>query len=237
MVAERDRGTPRKRRSPRYPVVGVRGTLHFNTEARIVNISLAGVALESSLPVRLGRSYSLTLHRDSEETLRLSGTVAWCQLREVRKNKLGESEPVYAAGLSFTDTLTEKAGSLVRFLERSAIVTVGQRVTGRFRLAGEQTVALNSDYEFVVMNISVHGLRLETEVAPQLGTLSAIEVFLPTYTLHTRARVAYTRETRLADKRMITEVGMEYVDLPDAERKRLADFIADELQVSTPAPT
>jgi PilZ domain len=235
MAEDGDRALTRKRRSPRYPVVNVQGTLHFNTEARILNMSLAGVALESALPVRLGRTYSIALRHDKEETVRLSASVVWCHLQEIRKNQFGESQPIYAAGLAFTDTLTEKAGLLVRFLERSAIVTVGQRVTGRFRFSREQTVSVKTEYEFVVKNVSLLGLLLETELSPQLGAVFAIEVFLPTYTFRTNARVAHARETRLADKRTITEVGMEYTDFAEGDQTRLAEFIASELQPPTPA--
>ena len=114
-----------KRRGPRYAVEDVQGTLHFNTEARVLNVSLSGVALETSLPVRVGRTYTVTLRHDDEETVSLTGTVVWCHLRETRKNHLGESLPIYAAGLAFNDTLTEGANSLIRFLQRAAIITVG----------------------------------------------------------------------------------------------------------------
>jgi len=225
------------RRGRRYPVDNVQGTLHFNTEARILNVSLTGVALESALPVRVGRSYSITLRHDDEQTVSLSATVAWCHLRETRKNQYGESTPIYAAGLSFNDTLTEKAGLLIRFLERSAIITVGQRVTGRFRVSNRQVISLKTEYEFVVRNISLRGLLLETDLSPGTGAVFEIEVVLPAYTLQTRARVAHVKESRLADKRVFAEVEMEYVDLEPADRARLSEFIASELRPPEPTST
>jgi hypothetical protein len=226
-----------KRRSPRHQVENVQGTLHFNTEARILNMSLAGLALESPLPVRVGRTYAITLRRDDNETVQMPATVVWCHLREIRKNSLGESQPIYAAGLSFTDTLTDKAGQLIRFLERSAAVTVGQRVTGRFRLSHEQSAVLQSAYEFEIKTISLHGLLLDTELAPQLGAIFDIEIYLPGCTIETRARVAYAKDARLPDRRTISELGMEFVDFSEEDRDRLADYIASELRPSDPAPT
>jgi hypothetical protein len=220
----------RKRSGRRYPVDNVQGTLHFNTEARILNVSLTGVALESALPVRVGRSYSVTLRHDDEQQVSLSATVAWCHLQETRRNQFGESMPIYAAGLSFNDTLTEKAGLLMRFLERSAIITVGQRVTGRFRVSNEQLISLKTEYEFVVKNVSLRGLLLETDLSPEIGAVFEIEVVLPAYTLQTRARVFRVREVRSAEKRVIAEVEMEYVDLASDDRARLSGFIASELQ-------
>ena len=228
--------TPRKRRSRRYPVENVTGILHFNTDARVLNLSLTGIALETQLTVRVGRAYTITLMTGDERTVSLSATVKWCHLLEFRKTKLGESLPVYRAGLEFADTLTEKAAQLVRFLERFAIVTVGQRVTGRFHLEYEQVAAMRTQYEFVVKNVSLHGLLLETELSPQLGAVFDIEVNLPAFTLRTPARVAHAKETRLVEKRTVTEVGMEYVDLATEDRERLGAFIASELQAPQSPP-
>lgn len=219
-----------KRRGQRYTVDNVQGTLHFNTEARVLNVSLTGVALESSLPVRVGRSYSITLRYDDEQKVSLAATVAWCHLQETRQNPSGESTPIYAAGLSFNDTLTEKAGLLIRFLERSAVITVGQRVTGRFRVSKNQLISLKTEYEFVVKNVSLRGLLLETDLSPEIGAVFEIEVVLPACTLQARARVVRVKEIRPAEKRVIAEVEMEYVDLPPDERARLSEFIASELR-------
>lgn len=223
-----------KRRGPRYAVEDVQGTLHFNTEARVVNVSLSGVALETSLPVRVGRTYTVTLRHDDEETVCLTATVVWCHLRETRKNHLGESLPIYAAGLAFTDTLTEGANSLIRFLQRAAIITVGQRVTGRFRFTDDQLISLKTEYEFSVKNVSSRGVLLETELSPQLGAMFEIEVFLPGYTLQTRARVIHAKESRLAEKRTVSEVEMEFVDFAPSDQARLSEFIASELQPPKP---
>jgi hypothetical protein len=236
MALHSPREESRSRRSLRYPVQNVQGILHFNTEARVINLSLTGLALESPLAVKVGRSYTITLRKGDEPTVRLSATVVWCHLQEIRKTQSGEPQPIYAAGVEFTDTLTEKAGQLIRFLEESAVVTVGRRVTGRFRLEHEQPASVKTAYEFVVKNVSLHGLLLESEFAPQLGMIFDIEVFLPTFTLRTEARVAHAKEARIVDKRTVTEVGMEYVGLGDEDRTRLGSFIASELETTEPPP-
>jgi len=237
MTQEGRGNVPPKRRSPRYPVEKVQGVLHFTTDARVLNLSLTGIALESGLSVRVGRVYTIALRKDSEQSVRLSATVMWCHLREFRKTHLGESQPVYVAGLQFTNTLTQEAGQLVRFLEQTAVVSVGQRVTGRFRLAHEQPASVDAEYEFLVKNVSLHGLLIETELSPQVGAVFEIEVNLPGFTLQTQARVAHAKERRLVDKRTVTEVGMEYVDLAAENQARLGSFIAGELQAPQSAPS
>ncbi len=234
MTSANDPPKSKPRRGHRFPVDNVQGRLHFNTEARVLNVSLTGVALESGLPVRVGRSYSITLRHDDEPVIALSGKVAWCHLKGTRKGAAGEATPVYAAGLAFDDTLTEKASELVRFLERAAIITVGQRVTGRFKVASAQLISLATQHEFVVKNLSARGMVIETDLSPEAGAVFDIDVALPGYSLQTRAKVAGVRETRLADKRVLAEVEMEFVGLDAAESARLAGFIAAELQPPEP---
>ena len=238
MIRKHDPLGPSTRRSPRYPVDDVMGTLHFNTEARVHNVSLTGVALETSLPVRVGRTYTVTLRHDSEQTISLTAKVVWCHLQGTRKNHLGESIPVYEAGLSFTDTLTESASQLVGFLQRAAIITVGQRVTGRFRFKDDKLISLETEYGFSVKNLSARGMLLETELAPQIDSVFDLEVALPAYTLQTRARVIQARENRLEEKRTVSEVEVEFVDFPASDQERLAEFIAGELRpLEPPAET
>ncbi len=228
---------PLRSRAPRghrYPVDHVQGTLHFNTEARVLNVSLTGVALESAMPVRVGRSYSIALRSDDGQAVTLSARAAWCHLKSTRRGEAGEATPVYAAGLAFDDTLTEKAGQLIRFLERSAIITVGQRVTGRFEVASERTISLATRHEFVVKNLSLRGMLIETDLSPEAGSEFDVEVALPESSLQTRVRVTGVRESRLADKRVFAEVEVEFAGLGREDRARLADFIARELRPPEP---
>jgi len=235
MVRKHDPTAPSTRRSPRYAVDDVSGTLHFNTDARVLNVSLSGVALETSLPVRVGRAYTVTLRHDSEQTISLNAKVVWCHLQGTRKNKLGESMPIYEAGLAFTDTLTESAAELVGFLQRAAIITVDQRVTGRFRFKNDEPVSLETAYGFSVRNVSSRGMLLETELAPQIGSVFDIEVALPAYTLQTRARVVQAKESRAEEKRTVSEVEVEFVDFSPTEQARLSEFIAGELRPLEPS--
>jgi len=236
MIRKHDSSGQSTRRSPRYAVDDVAGTLHFNTEARILNVSLSGVALETSLPVRVGRGYTVTLRHDSEQTITLNAKVVWCHLKGTRKDKSGESIPVYEAGLAFTDTLTESASQLVGFLQRAAIIDVAQRVTGRFRIESEEAASLETAYGFAVRNLSARGMQFETELAPAIGSAFGLEVVLPSFTLQARARVVEARENHAADKRTISLVDVEFVDLPQGDQKRLAEFIADELRPQDAPP-
>jgi len=219
-----------RRRHPRHPVNDVKGTLHVSTGARIINMSVTGLAVETDMQMRVGRSYSLTLRHGADFVLKLAGTVVWCHLRGVRKTESGETQSVYHAGFRFDDTLTEKAEELTRFLEATAIIALDTRISGRFKLKLTEPVDLDTEYPFVVKTISASGLLLETETAPPEGTIFDMEVHLHGVVLETRGRIVHTREVTDPKKGRVTQIGVEFVESAEAERRAIEEFIAKQLQ-------
>jgi hypothetical protein len=221
--------TKERRRHPRHQVNDVEGTLHFSSGAKIINMSLTGMAVETDTQMRVGRSYSLTLKHGADFVLRLSGAVVWCHLRGIRKTDGGETKSVYHAGFRFEDVLTEKAQELTRFLEATAIIALDTRISGRFKLKLTEPVDLDTEYPFVVKTISASGLLLETETTPPEGTIFDMEVRLHGVVLETRGRIVHTREVTDPKKGRVTQIGVEFVESAEAERRAIEDFIAQQL--------
>jgi Tfp pilus assembly protein PilZ len=219
-----------KRRSPRYPVERVTGKLHVLAEARILNMSLTGMAVETTSPMRIGRTYAVTLRHAEDATVRLSGTVVWCHLSGLRETTAGERVPVYHAGVEFGDTLTEKAEELVRFLERSAVVDVEKRISGRFTLDLNEPARLVAEVAFVVRTISAHGLLLETDSPFSLGAIVDMEIDLAGTVARTRGRVAFAREVAGAGGERISQLGVEFLELGQVDQARIESFIAGLLR-------
>jgi hypothetical protein len=74
-------------------------------DCRLVNLSTSGLAIETSVGLRLGVPYPFRL-RDGEQALSTEATVRWCRL--VRNETVdGESRPVYRAGAAFVEWLTQ----------------------------------------------------------------------------------------------------------------------------------
>jgi hypothetical protein len=219
-----------RRHSPRYPVEGVQGTLHVSTGAKILNMSLTGMAVETDTQMRVSRSYSLALRHDEDFVLRLSGTVVWCHLRTLRKTESGETKSVYHAGFRFDDTLTEKAIELTHFLEATAVIAVEQRISGRFKLKFAKPVDLDTAYQFTVKTISASGVLIETEMPAAVGTVFDMETNLHGASLEVRGRVVHSREVRDAQRGRVSLLGIEFVQIKDKDRRALEEYISSHLQ-------
>ncbi len=224
-----------KRRNPRYAVRNVEGTLHFNTQARILNLSLTGMAVETGTALRIGRSYSLTLHHGAA-SVRLAGAVAWCQLRRTRKTSGGDSVPVYEAGLHFDGMLSDRAHQLLRLLEESAIISMETRVAGRFKVPDGERVHMESEYDFLVTKVSASGMLIETEVSPELESVYSLEFRLGTRSVRADCRVANVRAGETADRRTTHLVGLEFAAMRSADRQVLEEFISRELHEARDTP-
>jgi c-di-GMP-binding flagellar brake protein YcgR len=222
--------TKERRRHARHPVNDVKGTLHISTGARIINMSVTGMAVETDTQMRVGRSYSVTLKHGADFVLRLSGTVVWCHLRGIRKTDAGDTRSVYHAGFRFENVLTEKAQELTRFLEATAIIALDTRISGRFKLKITEPVDLDTEYAFVVKTISASGLLLETETAPPEGTVFDMEIHLHGAVLETRGRIVHAREVKDPAAGRKTQIGVEFVETSETDQRAIEDFIAHQLQ-------
>jgi hypothetical protein len=221
MVAER-------RRTPRYSVKDVQGSLLFVAEARVLDMSLTGMAVETDTRLRLDRTYSLRLRREDGQDVPLTATVMWCQLRPAKDGAKAGSL-VYTAGLHFTDVLSEKAEKLVAFLQVSAVITVQTRICGRFRARFRESVSLATEYEFEVKTVSSSGMLITSELEPEQGSVFDMDVQLNGSEIHTRGRIAYVRRATAPGSVGRLELGVEFVDLGETARSALLGYIGRQI--------
>jgi PilZ domain len=217
-------------------VQDVKGTLHLAAEAKILNMSLTGMAVETDTQMKVGRTYSLTLKHGTDNGLRLPGSVVWCHLRGLRKGEAGDTRTVYEAGICFQEALTDQAAELARLLGATAVIAVEKRISGRFRVNVAEPVSVRSDYHFVVKTISTVGLLVETEASPPVGTMIEVEVNMNGRTFRSRGRVAHLRELSSADGTRTSQLGVEFVETSDAERRAIEEFIGRHLHDDSSAP-
>lgn len=221
-----DPSSAERRRSHRFEVEGVRGSLTFRSEARIRNLSLTGMSLETADHLEVGKSYAMKLVYEEGE-MRLSGMVVRSRLLGTRRLPNGDSQPVYEAGIRFDDVLNERATQLHDLLSASAQVSPDRRVTGRFEVGLPESVRLDGDHQFEVRKISATGMLIETGPAPRLG--SVVEVSVPLTDgeeLHAAARVAHIEPVAGSDRH---QLGVEFRDLTPSDRARLDSFIASQV--------
>lgn len=104
-IAMRSKGSHRRRRAAverrregRYAVQDARlngGTV----EARIVDLSHGGLAIETRHGLRVGGRYCFALAGGGPPT-RIEVEVRWCRLAAIRRASGGDALPIYLAGLS-----------------------------------------------------------------------------------------------------------------------------------------
>jgi hypothetical protein len=124
------------------------GELRLSLRASVLDIGLAGLAIETGTRLTPQHSMCLGLQGADGTVLELAGRVVWCFFHGTVAAPGGEQEPVYRAGIEFEDVLTPVAERLLAFLEGHAQVTRETRMFGRFRVANAGPVALHSSTGF-----------------------------------------------------------------------------------------
>jgi hypothetical protein len=218
-----------RRRAPRYPVQDVRGKLLLTTSATIINMSLTGMAVESAANLRVGRSYTLALTHGQDTGPALTGVVVWCHLKATRPNSSGESSAVFEAGIQFVGMLSEKANELVAFLRTTAILTMQDRLTGRFYVDPNESIDLKAECAFTVKTLSASGMLIETDISPAPGSTFELRLELDRAEILARVSVASVRDVGEQEKRRISAVGVEFVAMSAADRAVLDHFIARQI--------
>jgi len=215
----------------RYEVEGVRGNFLLSTDARVLNLSLDGMSLEANNPLKIGREYSLKLDQGSE-ALPLKGTVVWCTLVKTTRDERGEVQPVYRAGVHFADIMSGKARELKNFIHQNAVISLENRLFGRFRIEAEQPADLSLEAEFTVHQISLSGMYVETDVAPAIDTQCHLDVRLGQIEFDAVARIARVEAPEDDNGRATDDavyLGIQFIELSDDSRLTLESFIGTEL--------
>ena len=218
-----------QRRHKRYEVQDVHGALLFRTQVKVRNLSVSGLALETPERLQLGRTYAIRLAGDAD-AVDVSGTIRWCRLASARPKAGGEPQAVYEAGLAFEGVFSEKAQGLLGFLEHHVVLSPHQRLTGRFRAEALRPAQLEARYGFEVLKLSLSGMLVRTALEASLGDVFGVELALRDGVVPLDGRVAFVQRDDAVKGEVATQLGMEFVGVPESSRGHLAEFIAAELE-------
>jgi hypothetical protein len=226
---------PRKeqRHHPRYELQGIGGTLRYDMNARVLNLSLDGMALETSAWLHVGKSYRLRVGA-GDDAVDLDGTVVWCHLLGSRGR--GDGGPVYQAGVHFGETLSEKAQRLLSFIRRAGVIGVVTRVFGRFKLRREEAVDVAFEHHFEVRRLSVSGLLIEADLLPEVGARFVLEVDTPFGPLSPTVVVRSLEQGRTAEGQPTSHIGVAFDHLAADDRRVLEQVIAQQLAAGAAVP-
>jgi len=226
-------GRQNTRRHPRYDVQDVEGTFLYNLQADVINLSTAGMALETLKPLDIGRCYMFAIHKD-KDLIRLSGKVVWCVLHRTERISDIEIKPIYHSGVHFEDVLTNKARDLLQMIEESALLDVNRRIFGRFKPGkepGEETkVFINSEMEFMVEKISLCGLLIETSLRVEVDDVFPMEINLFEKRVSFTGRIAWVSPpVKGGETAPVVNLGVEFMEMSPEGRADLEKFITLEV--------
>ena len=227
MLADRMSGQER-RRHQRHEATGLRGSLVHSLDARVLNISLAGIAVETTSQVEVGNKLAVRLARNSDE-LGMVATVRWCHLAGTDKAG-GEVQPVYQAGLAFDEILSDAAHNVLQFIEQAVVVDVETRLFGRVDVLEDQPITLESDHELAVKKISQSGMLIEAAIPPVVDEELSVEISLDDLPFVAQVRVVSVTRVTVESHRLRYHLGVELVGLDEGQRMRLASFIRRDFE-------
>lgn len=226
-AAESDR-----RRSRRVSLPDTHGSLVVSLDGRVLDISVAGMAIETHSRLSPHHRIALRIAKGAE-LLQLEGRVVWCFLQGTRAAENGETLPVYRAGIEFSGVLADGARDLLSFLESHAIITLETRIFGRFRIE-QSSVSVSTTADFEVRAINLHGMAVETRLMVEPDAVCHVELRLPDRVVSCRARVVSSRA--LVPGRDLFEVAVEFQELDSEDAELLRDVIRRELATGVARP-
>jgi len=218
-----------KRQQDRFSTENVHGNFSYSVEASVINLSLGGLAVRTNTQLSIGRKYRFRLGA-AADTVQLTGAVRWCRMSGTEKQESGDIVPVYDAGISFDDVLTEKAEELLQFMEKNITLDLKRRIAGRFKVETSGAVVLESESEYLVKQISRSGMMIEAEVALKPETELELDMRLGRRKFTSPGRVIYLAEVAVQDETLRYRLGVEFVRTPKKQKEVLEGFIRAEMK-------
>jgi len=214
-----------RRAHKRYSVdnMSVRGNILAVSEIEILNISLSGIAIRCDKRIDLNREYTLNLGYEGK-VITIRGRVVWSMITGSRLNLLGETIPIYTAGMEFVDVMSEKMSELLDFIE-SHKIKGDKRLSGvRFKIKSPEAARLDYPYSYKVKKISLSGMLIETDRSFDIGEKFPVELFLVEKRFHCLGRVASCSKVPMESPPRF-DIGIAFLDVSDEDKAILQGFI------------
>jgi len=213
-----------RRRCPRFTVENIHGRLVAESEVEILNMSISGAAIKVERRLTMGGQYNLKLDRDGS-LMTVKTEIVWSVLTEFRKNDEGDEVPVYSVGLKFTDVLTPRIAELLSFIDDHKIIDEKRLGGLRMHIDAPGKAALDYPEGYKVLVLSRTGMLIETDHGVTVDGVCPMEVTLPDGSLlQFSGRVVTLKESE-DELRPRREIGIEFVEMAEAEKSRLTKYL------------
>lgn len=217
-----------RRRHPRHPTDDLPGRLAFSLDADVRNISLAGMAVRTTNPFSMDQKYTVKLGAD-EDSVEVVAAVRWCHFIGTRIDEEGDSISLYEAGFEFEGVLSDRAQSLLHFLEEHVILDLEERLFGRMEPKDGEPVNLSSEYRFQVKTLSYGGMAIEIGYSVPVDSVFPMTIQLGDAEFETPGRIANVVKPDIEGQKVRYLMGVEFVETDPEEREKLTAFIRERL--------
>jgi len=219
-----------KRRYKRYKLelIEVNGKMSLADKVEIIDISLGGVALRVDRRLNPGREYLLKLG-DKTKSFDLKCIVVRSELSGIEEKVSGERVMIYTAGMKFKEESAEQMRDFFKSIEliksEAATSDADRRLDVRFHIHTPGEKILNYPAQFKVKEISLSGIRIETDLSLEMQCLIPMGLALHNDNfVHFNGRVASIRMLE-ENGQPRYDIGVEFCDLSEEGKSQLNAFI------------
>jgi hypothetical protein len=217
-----------RRRFGRREVEGIEGSLYSSSDAKVVDISVDGLSIETNRSLRVGVQIPLSIGW-KQRAMPLQGEVIWCSLVGTWRNELRDVLPVYRAGVRFEWQKDEGVTDLCRFLEENALITLEREIYGRLTVHSPTLAKVEFLADFAVKRIGLSGMLAEVDFAPEIGSGLDIQLLIGERALVAKGSIAGVKRIEWKSSIPLALVEVKLLDLSVEAREILEEFLRREL--------
>jgi hypothetical protein len=214
----------------------VNGELTLASKVSLLDISMGGLSLKADIRLDIGRKYVIKLE-DKLKRLALKGVVMWSRLSGTRSTPMGETLPLYTAGMKFIDLSEETIADLRYFVEHNgkeeALKSNDRRLYVRFHFNDPEKEILNVPAGYKVKTISLGGMLIECLQDLELESRMPMELFI-------NDDNPFKFVGRVASCQVIEHVspikyaiGIEFLNLTDKDREVLTSLMDESTMIKS----
>jgi hypothetical protein len=214
-------------RAPRLRNPKLTGVLPYRSAARLVDLSVAGVGIETFRLLPLHHHCRVELADHPNVRLRLEGTLRWKRLQSLEPNASGETAPLYRCGLSLDQEENDRI-QIQSYLNDFAGEPNGSRKPPRFFLKQREAIQVMTPCPFEVRSISSSGALLDIDLSPDLGAKIDLLMDLPDGPSHVAAEVVDVLR-RPNSEGTKTQLAVRFLDHEPGDRGSVKKFVESAL--------
>ncbi len=204
--------------------MSIGGRMSRTAEVTLLDISSDEITLKADIRLNLGSQYSLKLH-EGDNNIALRGTVLWSSLAEIRQGSDGDAIPFYKAAIKLANVSEDVLKYLAEAIASSRCAQADDAWSVTADADGKERMLLHVPEEYRVKKISLGGMLIETACKSECEARFPMEIALPgNRFIKFEGRVA--SRLNLSDTASeLCDVGIEFLNMTEQDRERLAEFI------------